>query len=75
MQMETRDYNGTGRWSRGAIEARYQQYCRELHVPTPMDISPTEQTEGQVHRLKTVKRTMYGRANFDLLRKCILYSG
>jgi hypothetical protein len=27
------------------------------------------QTEGQINRLKTLKRTMYGRANFDLLRK------
>ena len=26
------------------------------------------QVEGQVNRLKTVKRQMYGRANFDLLR-------
>ena len=24
--------------------------------------------EGQVHRLKLIKRSMYGRANFDLLR-------
>ena len=30
------------------------------------------QTEGQVNRLKTVKRQMYGRANFDLLRKRFL---
>jgi transposase len=30
------------------------------------------QTEGQVNRLKFIKRSMYGRANFDLLRKCVL---
>lgn len=30
------------------------------------------QTEGQVNRLKMVKRQMYGRANFDLLRKRFL---
>ncbi len=30
------------------------------------------QTEGQVNRLKLVKRSMYGRANFDLLRKRVL---
>jgi transposase len=30
------------------------------------------QTEGQVNRLKTIKRQMYGRANFDLLRKRVL---
>ena len=31
------------------------------------------QTEGQVNRLKTIKRAMYGRANFDLLRAKVLY--
>ena len=30
------------------------------------------QTEGQVNRLKLIKRQMYGRANFDLLRKRFL---
>jgi len=30
--------------------------------------------EGQVHRLKLIKRSMYGRANFDLsrLRVCLM---
>jgi transposase len=31
------------------------------------------QVEGQVNRLKTIKRAMYGRANFDLLREKVLY--
>jgi len=30
------------------------------------------QTEGQVNRLKFIKRKMYGRANFDLLRKRVI---
>jgi transposase len=30
-------------------------------------------TEGHVNRLKTIKRQMYGRAKFDLLRKRVLY--
>ena len=30
------------------------------------------QTEGQVNRLKFIKRQMYGRANFDLLRRKVL---
>ena len=33
------------------------------------------QLEGQVNRLKLIKRQMYGRANFDLLRKRVLYTG
>ena len=32
------------------------------------------QVEGQIHRLKLIKRQMYGRANFDLLRKRVLYA-
>lgn len=32
------------------------------------------QTEGQVTRLKLIKRKMYGRANFELLRKRVLFS-
>jgi len=31
------------------------------------------QVEGQVNRLKLIKRQMYGRANFDLLRKRVLF--
>ena len=31
------------------------------------------QTEGQVHRLKLLKRQMYGRAKFDLLRAKVLF--
>jgi transposase len=30
------------------------------------------QTDGQITRLKLLKRTMYGRANFDLLRQRFL---
>lgn len=30
-------------------------------------------TEGHVHRLKLIKRQMYGRANFDLLRRRVLH--
>jgi len=32
------------------------------------------QTEGQVNRLKALKRAMYGRAKFDLLRQRVLYA-
>jgi transposase len=33
------------------------------------------QTEGQVNRLKLVKRSMYGRAGFNLLRARVLSAG
>jgi transposase len=32
----------------------------------------TSPVEGQISRLKTIKRTMYGRAGFDLLRSRVL---
>ena len=33
---------------------------------------PLVQSEGQINRLKMLKRQMYGRAGFDLLRKRVL---
>lgn len=33
------------------------------------------QSEGQITKLKLIKRQMYGRANFDLLRRRVLLSG
>jgi transposase len=32
------------------------------------------QTEGQINRLKFLKRQMYGRARFDLLRRRVLHA-
>jgi len=32
------------------------------------------QLEGQINRLKSIKRQMFGRANFDLLRRRVLYA-
>jgi transposase len=32
----------------------------------------TSPVEGQINRLKTIKRQMYGRAGFDLLRRRVL---
>ncbi len=32
------------------------------------------QVEGQINRLKLIKKQMYGRANFDLLRQRVLYA-
>ena len=33
------------------------------------------QTEGNINRLKLIKRSMYGRAGFDLLCARVLYPG
>ncbi len=32
------------------------------------------QTEGRVNKLKLIKRLMYGRAKFDLLRQRVMYA-
>jgi transposase len=32
------------------------------------------QTEGRVNKLKFIKRSMYGRGKFDLLRQRVLYA-
>ena len=34
----------------------------------------TSPAEGQVNRIKMIKRTMYGRASFDLLRERVLHA-
>jgi transposase len=45
----------------------YDAVQAALTLPWPNGI-----TEGHVNRLKSIKREMYGRANFDLLRKRVL---
>jgi hypothetical protein len=46
--MKVRDYNGEGKWSKDEIIRRYSQYCRELKVRNPIDLSPEEYVEGDV---------------------------
>jgi hypothetical protein len=46
--MEVRDYNGEGKWSKDEIIRRYLQYCRELKVQHPIDLSPVEPIQGEV---------------------------
>ena len=40
-------------------------------LDTPWTTSPAE---GQINKLKTLKRTMYGRAGFPLLRARVLHA-
>jgi len=42
-----------------------------MREPWPWSNGPVE---GQVNRLKLIKRSMYGRAKFDLLRQRVLYA-
>lgn len=49
------------------IEQDFTAVFNALHLPWS-----SGQTEGQINRLKFVKRQMFGRANFDLLRRRVL---
>jgi transposase len=57
------------------LAAFAQGVRRDLPAIRAAFISPWSQgqTEGQITRLKLLKRQMYGRANFDLLRQRVLY--
>lgn len=53
-----------------AIELRRQRKAVQAALTLPYS---NGQTEGQINKLKLIKRSMYGRANFDLLRQRVLY--
>ena len=46
--MEIRDYNGKDKWSKDEIIRRYKKYCVELNIKNEFNLSPNEQTEGNV---------------------------
>jgi transposase len=54
-----------------ATSLRRDQAAIRAALELPWSTSPVE---GQINRLKTIKRQMYGRANFDLLRKRVLHA-
>ena len=81
--MRTRDRPGLATWSERA-EASSWAEIRSFATGLHRDQSAVEealsskwsngQTEGQINRLKVLKRQMYGRAKLDLLRKRFLYA-
>jgi len=81
--VRTRDRPGLAAWFERA-EASSQAEIRSFAVGLRRDQPAVEQalsskwsngqTEGQVNRLKVLKRQMYGRAKLDLLRKRFLYA-
>lgn len=42
-----RNYNGEGRWTVAAVQARYSEYCREYGVESPSQPIPREHVEGK----------------------------
>ena len=55
----------------GFVSGIHQDYAA-VHAAFTLPWS-NGQVEGQVNRLKVIKRQMYGRAKFDLLRQRVLY--
>ena len=51
-------------------------FCRDIGaIQAALDLPwTTSPVEGQVNRLKMLKRTMYGRAGFQLLRARVLHA-
>jgi transposase len=82
--VRSRDVEALQRWRESAQESGIRSMAdlargigRDLAAVTAALSSPSSQwsngqTEGQVNRLKMVKRQMYGRANLDLLRARVL---
>ena len=68
------------RWIEGAKRSEFGHVVRFAYglqdisaVSAAVDTSwSTGQVEGQINRLKTIKRQMYGRAGFELLRARVL---
>jgi len=81
--VRTRDRPGLATWSERA-EASSWAEIRSFATGLHRDQSAVEealsskwsngQTEGQINRLKALKRQMYGRAKLDLLRQRFLYA-
>ncbi len=77
----TRQEENLGRWLKEAQDSGIAE-LRSLAAGVLRDFDAVRaaltlpysngQTEGQVNKLKTIKRQMYGRADFDLLRQRVL---
>lgn len=77
----TRDLAALGRWLADALTSSLPSFVALANGITADRSAvegaltmpwPNGQTEGQVQRLKLIKRQMYGRAKFDLLRRRVL---
>jgi transposase len=76
----TRDANALVPWLEAARGTELQAFVTGIERDRDPVLAAlcfrwsTGQVEGQVQRLKVMKRSMYGRAKFDLLRKRVLHA-
>ena len=73
-----RDVTAWPGWQKAAACTLLAPFAQQLQRDGAVQAALTHiwsngQTEGQVHRLKLIKRQMFGRAKFDLLKKRVLY--
>jgi transposase len=70
------DGAGQSIWSRRTEGLRRVKLLQDTEaVVAAMVLSYSQgQTEGRINKLKLVKRSMYGRGKFDLLRQRVLYA-
>jgi len=74
-----RDVNAWPQWCRNAENSLLANFAKHLCRDEAAVLAALQQpwsncpVEGNIHRLKLVKRSMYGRANFDLLRIRIVH--
>ena len=78
--IRTRDATAWPGWLEAAERSPYAPFARRLRrdqdaVAAALQLPWSNgMVEGQIHRLKLIKRQMYGRAGFDLLRLRVLHS-
>ena len=78
--IQRRDAHAWTQWLKTAKETPLKSFASHLQrdqgaVLAAMQLPWSNgHVEGQVHRLKLIKRQMYGRAKFDLLRQRVLYA-
>jgi transposase len=78
--LKERDSSALGPWVEAARRSLLRRFAAGIHadvaaVRAAITLSWSNgPVEGHVNRLKMLKRQMYGRANFDLLRERVLHA-
>ena len=70
------DRGGTKASGVAEVKAFAMKLVQDMKAVVAAMILPYSQgqTEGRINKLKLVKRSMYGRGEFDLLRQRVLYA-
>jgi hypothetical protein len=69
--LEEAEHSGVPELRAFVVKLRQDLPAVQAAVVSPFSQGPVE---GHIHRLKLLKRSMYGRGNFDLLKQRVLYA-